>query len=289
MSVRHVGRWVAGVWIIFHDKFWHCFCEGQGIDGGEDKALKEDKTSAPKQSRPVAVAEAIKDWVVEQGLRGGDRLPGEAEMMERFGRSKGTIREAMRILEAQGLVKTRTGPGGGSFVHEVSRERARALLGNYFYFQDLTLTDIYQMRRLLEPELAVSLAGRLTSEQLDALTEVTEGYREPARSAEEERAQHVDSLRFHQMLAGFAGNELLGFMIGFMAQILTDMTVYRKLYDPPNVELWSKGRAYQLQLVEALRQGDGARARVIMADHMATAEALMEAQQAEMVKGFMSA
>ena len=105
----------------------------------------------------MAVAEAIKVWVVEQGLRGGDRLPGEAEMMERFGRSKGTIREAMRILEAQGLVKTRTGPGGGSFVHEVSRERARALLGNYFYFRDLTLKDIYQMRRLLEPELAASL------------------------------------------------------------------------------------------------------------------------------------
>ena len=50
------------------------------------------------------------------------------------------------MLEAQGLIKTRTGPGGGSFVHEVSRQRAKALLGNYFYFKDLTIGDIYQLR-----------------------------------------------------------------------------------------------------------------------------------------------
>jgi hypothetical protein len=43
----------------------------------------------------------------------------------------------MRILEAQGLVVTRTGPGGGSFVGEVTAERAKALLANYFYFQEL--------------------------------------------------------------------------------------------------------------------------------------------------------
>jgi len=236
----------------------------------------------------VEVAEAIKDWVVVQGLRGGDRLPAESEMMERFGRAKGTIREAMRILEAQGLVKTRTGPGGGSFVHEVSRGRAQALLGNYFYFRDLTLPDIYQMRRLLEPELAANLAGQLDDEQLQQLRELTETYRHPAASADEERDQHVHSLEFHQLLANFAGNDLLGFMIGFMAQILTEMTVYRRLYDPPNVELWARGRAFHLELIDALRDGDAAQARRIMADHMATAQALMEAQEAEVVKGFIS-
>lgn len=249
---------------------------------------RRDEDTTARRSKPVAVAEAIKDWVVQHGLRGGDRLPAEVEMMERFGRSKGTIREAMRILEAQGLVKTRTGPGGGNFVHEVSRTRAKALLGNYFYFRDLTLHDIYEMRRLLEPELAAGLAGQLTEAQLDALRAVTEGYRHPASSAEEERVHHVESLRFHQLLAEYAGNELLGFMIGFMARILTEMTVYRRLYDPPNVELWARGRAFHLELIEALRDGDADQARRIMADHMATAQALMEAQEAEMVKGFIT-
>ena len=74
----------------------------------------------------------------------GERLPSETEMIARFGMAKGTIREAIRILEAQGLVKSRTGPGGGVFVHQVSEERATALLGNYFYFQHLTIDDVYQ-------------------------------------------------------------------------------------------------------------------------------------------------
>jgi len=242
----------------------------------------------PRRSRPQRVAEAIKDFVVAEGLHKGDRLPGEAELMARFGMAKGTIREAMRILEAQGLVKTRTGPGGGSFVHEVSAERARALLGNYFYFRDLTLHDIYQLRRLLEPELAASLAGKLDAGQLAQLSAVVATYDHPAADAEEEREQHVASLRFHQLLSEFAENELLGFLIGFMARILSDLTVYRKLYEPPNIELWSRGRAFQIELIEALGAGDADRARLVMADHMATAESLMEGQESRVLNRFIS-
>lgn len=253
------------------------------------KGRRQVADGAERRSRPVQVAEAIKDYVVEEGLRMGDRLPGEAELIARFGMSKGTIREAMRILEAQGLVKTRTGPGGGSFVHEVSRERAQALLGNYFYFRDLTLKDIYQMRRLLEPELAASLAGKLTDAQLSRLDAVVETYDHPSSDVEEEREQHIASLRFHQLLAEFARNELLGFVIGFMAQILSDLTIYRRLYEPANPELWEKGRAYQLELLNALRRGDADRARLVMADHMATAEQLMEGQETEMLKRFLTA
>jgi GntR family transcriptional regulator, transcriptional repressor for pyruvate dehydrogenase complex len=91
-------------------------------------------------SRPQQVAEAIKSWVMENGWGPGVRLPSESELIGRFGMAKGTIREAIRILEAQGLVKSRTGPGGGVFVHQVSEERATALLGNYFYFEHLPST-----------------------------------------------------------------------------------------------------------------------------------------------------
>ena len=64
-------------------------------------------------SRPVQVAEAIKGFVVENNLRPGGRLPNETELISRFGMAKSTIREATRLLEAQGLIVTRTGPGGG--------------------------------------------------------------------------------------------------------------------------------------------------------------------------------
>ncbi|MDE4096764.1 MULTISPECIES: FadR/GntR family transcriptional regulator [Rhodobacterales] len=240
----------------------------------------------PKKSRPVRVAEEIKQWVVERDLKKGDKLPNESAMIEEFGVSKGTVREALRILEAQGLIVTKTGPGGGSMVGEVSAERARSLLANYFYFQDLSVADIYQMRRALEPELAASLAGKLSEAQLAELQELAERYPEPAKSSEEEKEQHIASLIFHARLSDFANNRLLGFVIGFMAQILTDLTVYRGLYDPPNVELWRKGRKHQLQLVEALRNCDADRAREIMASHMQVAEDLMRGQEAHLMRRF---
>ena len=241
-----------------------------------------------KLSRPVQVAEAIKNWVVEQNLQSGDRLPGEAEMIKRFAMSKGTIREAMRILEAQGLIKTRTGPGGGSFVHEVSRQRAKALLGNYFYFKNLTIGDIYQLRLTLEPELAASLAGKLPEAVLQQLEENISEYSEPSITLEEERQQHVAFLRFHAILADQAENPLLGFVIDFMVNLLTDLTVYRRLYSPPNIELWKQGRDHQQRLVKALRDGDSDGARSIMSDHMNTAWKLMREQETEMESRFIS-
>jgi len=236
----------------------------------------------------MQVAEAIKTWVVERNMKRGDRLPGEAELIGRFGMAKGTIREAMRILEAQGLIETRTGPGGGFFVGEVTADRAKALLANYFYFQDLSVADIYQLRRALEPELAASLAGRLTEEQLAALEAVVASYGAPARSAEEERDQHVASLAFHRRLANFSGNPLLAFVVSFMGRLLTDVTVYRRLYDPPNRELYEKGLAYQTDLIAALREGRAEEARAIMRAHMETAEALMQRQEAQVLRRFLA-
>ncbi|WP_339690460.1 FCD domain-containing protein [Celeribacter baekdonensis] len=247
-----------------------------------------DAPRAQKRSRPVRVADQIKRWVVERDLRKGAKLPNEAEMITQFGVSKGTVREAMRILEAQGLIVTKTGPGGGSFVGEVSKDRAMSLLGNYFYFKDLSLSDIYQIRKVLEPELVADLAGHLSQAELAELRELAHQHPEPARSPEEEKQQHITSLQFHARLADAAENELMGFVIAFMARILTDLTVYRRLYAAPNKAMWERGRNHQIELVEALERGDGAGARKIMRSHMEGAETMMHAQEMRITREFMS-
>lgn len=207
-------------------------------------------------------------------------------MIDRFKMSKGTIREAMRLLQAQGLVATKTGPGGGSFVGEVTTDRAHALLANYFYFKNVSIDDIYQVRVALEPENAAALAGRLTSEHVAQLMDIMQRYERPAETAAEERRQHIDSLLFHAKLAEFSENALLGFIIGFLAEILTELTVYKRLYAEPNHELWRQGRDHQIDLIAALRQGDPARARAIMREHMEMARRLMQDQQAVVMKRF---
>ena len=243
--------------------------------------------SEPRLSRPQRVAEAIKQWVMDEGWQPGQRLPSEAELIARFGMAKGTIREAIRLLEAQGLVTSRTGPGGGVFVHRVSEARAIALLGNYFYFADLSIDDIYQLRSLLEPELAASLAGRLSEAQLARLEAAIAASAPPAVDAGDEAARHAASLGFHAELAAMAGNPLLGFVIRFLAEMLGDVTVARGLHSATDPALWQTGLAYQTQLVAALRAGEADTARRVLQEHMATAHRMMRDREARLARRFL--
>ncbi|MCC5989245.1 MAG: FadR family transcriptional regulator [Pararhodobacter sp.] len=224
---------------------------------------------------------------MEEGWQPGHRLPSETELMARFAMAKGTIREAIRLLEAQGLVRSRTGPGGGVFVHRVSEPRAVALLSNYFYFADLSIDDIYQLRRTLEPELAASLAGRLDEEQLARLQAAIAESAPPAAGAHDEAARHAASLRFHAVLAGMSDNPLLGFVIRFLAEMLGEVTVARGLHSPTDPELWETGLAYQSRLVSELRAGNAEAARQVLHEHMENAHRLMKRQEAKVIKRFL--
>ncbi len=154
--------------------------------------------------------------IVERGLRAGDRLPGERELMALFGASKGSVREALSALRSQGLIRTRTGPGGGIFLAEIDARRARALLSNYFLFRTPTIADIYDVRCELEPELAASLAGRLAPEDFARLERTLRIYDAPPRTAAEEYEQRLAELDFHTVLAELCPNPVLGFYCSFL-------------------------------------------------------------------------
>ncbi|WP_299778744.1 GntR family transcriptional regulator [uncultured Roseobacter sp.] len=236
----------------------------------------------------MRVADTIKELVMARDLKRGDRLPAESEMINSFGMAKSTIREAMRILEAQGLVETRTGPGGGSFVAEPSAERARSLLGNYFYFKDVKLVEVYQLRRLLEPELVASLSGCLNEDQLTELEQLSERFPNPPHTTEDERAYHIGSLEFHVRLASFAQNELLGFVIGFLTTVLSELTVCRGGAEHAAAALWRKGGSCRKRLLIALREGSPGDARKVMLEHILAEEAIMLSQNAELRRRFVT-
>ncbi|HBH63654.1 MAG TPA: FadR family transcriptional regulator, partial [Erwinia persicina] len=71
---------------------------------------------AVKRKRTDTIIDAIKQSIVDDNLLPGDRLPQEKDLMTRFSAGKSTVREALKALEAQGLIRTRTGPGGGAFI-----------------------------------------------------------------------------------------------------------------------------------------------------------------------------
>ncbi|WP_163265391.1 FadR/GntR family transcriptional regulator [Chelativorans alearense] len=237
--------------------------------------------------RPAVISDEIKDWIVTQNLKPGDRLPQEKALIERFRASKGTMREALRSLEAQGLVTTRTGPGGGIFVAALEDTRAMELLANYFFFRQPSIADIYTVRCQLEPELAASLVGRLAEEDYQRLEETMRVYDHPAETVGEEYQQRMAELDFHAVLAELCPNPVLGFMCGFLQNLLRNLTVCRRIYDRPNPALRETGLSYQTRLIAALKAGDGESVRSIMYKHMLSAWRYMEACEAEMKTDFL--
>jgi DNA-binding FadR family transcriptional regulator len=245
---------------------------------------------APKprgKSRPLKIAEEMKDWIVVRGLQPGDRLPGERELIERFQASKGTIREALRVLETQGLVRSRTGPGGGTFVEALSGAKAMELLGNYFFFQNPTIGDIYAVRRILEPEMAASVAGRLAEADFKRLEQTMQIYVEPPQDLEEERRQRHAELDFHSILVDYCPNPVLAFMCRFLQSLLRDLTVCKRIYEEPNPDLRESGLSYQVRLLRALRRQDAAAASAIMFEHMCAAQRYMEEREAVLQAKFL--
>jgi len=237
--------------------------------------------------RPTEISERLKDVIVEQGLKAGDRLPRELELMAEFKASKSTIREAIGALQAQGLVKTRTGPGGGAFVSEIRADRAMELLGNYFFFNQPGIGDIYALRRLLEPELAASVVGHLRESDFRRLNDTVRLYdHKPANQGEEYR-QRLAELDFHSVLAELCPNRVLGFVCGFLQNLLRNLSICRRIYDKPNPELRESGLNYQVRLLSAFRDGDTEAAREVMYQHMCAAQNYMEACEAEMTKNFL--
>jgi GntR family transcriptional regulator, transcriptional repressor for pyruvate dehydrogenase complex len=252
-----------------------------------DPAAPPDTPRRRGKRRPASIADEMKDWIVVHGLKPGDRLPGERELIERFHASKGTIREALRVLETQGLVRSRTGPGGGTFVEALSEARAMELLGNHFFFQNPGIGDIYALRRILEPEVAASVAGRLTEADFKRLEQTMQIYLDPPRDLEEERRQRHAELDFHAILVGYCPNPMLAFMCRFLQSLLRDLMVCRRIYEQPNPDLRESGLSYQVRLLRALRRGDGAAAREVMFEHMCTAQRYMEEREAVLQAKFL--
>lgn len=246
---------------------------------GEMPKDSDDPTEPPavarRRKRPDVVADQIRDSIVLNGLVPGDRLPQDWLKPETWHVARGTMREALKILESQGLVVSKTGPKGGAFVSTVDPGEAIRMLDNLFLHRPPSIADIYAVRRELEPLMVGELAGKLSPETFALLQAKIRLYEDEPATVEEEYRQRMAELDFHEELARVSRNRLLGFLCRFLISLLRDMTECRAIYLQHNPQLRETGLHYQVALLRAIKAGDGARASAIMREHMVAAEAYM--------------
>lgn len=130
------------------------------------------------------IVDQIKLLVREGKLSNGDRLPSERDLCQRFGVSRVTVREALRVLEASGLIEIRVGARGGAFVSSPTRERLGEGLADLMTLSSLTAADITEARTIIEVGILPFVVERATEADIAHLRRmVDEGHEALDRNA----------------------------------------------------------------------------------------------------------
>lgn len=233
------------------------------VDGGAFRTPK----------RGDLVAEEIKRWIVSRELTPGDRLPKEAELQEMFSVSKGTVREALKSLDVQGLISISTGPSGGGTVVEVPFERTFQLVQNYLFFKDVDVRDIYAVRRMVEPELAAGAVPHLTEDDFEAMEASIETCAPTPMSEVQALRQRQEDLHFHDILAERNPNAFLRFCCQMVNQTLRRLVVFGgQPMHPHNNELGRTNVLAHHAILAAARRRDAETVRRLMLAHIDEAE-----------------
>ena len=241
-----------------------------------------------RRKRTDAIVDSIKRMIVDHGLGPGDRLPQERDLMVQYAASKGTVREALKALEVQGLISVRTGPGGGAFIERMSEGRAMSLLSNFLFAKNLTIANIYEMRKVIEPLAAASATPRIDEAGLMRLQAIIAVYDHEPADAGERWTQRMAELDFHAVVAEYSDNPILSFTCRFLQRMLKDLAIAQDIYVQPEPVLRESGIRHQRDLIAAMRRRDAAAAAAIVTVHMAEAEQHMLRLQAKLVDRFLS-
>ncbi len=226
------------------------------------------------------VVEQIKRWITEKNLRPGAKLPKEAELQEHFSVSRGTMREALKALEVQGLISLSTGPGGGATIESVSLDRTFQFLQNYLFFQDISVHDIYAVRRLLEPALAAAAVPHLTPAHYAGMARSIQ-ICEPIAGVSASMQQRTEDLHFHDIFADACPNAFLRFQCKLINALLQTLVIGSVHASPEAYQqLGSAAVRHHKKILAAARERDAPRVAKLMLAHIVDTERHLERVQA---------
>ena len=220
----------------------------------------------------------VREAILEGKLQAGDRLPPEKQLLAKFGVGKHTLREAVRALEAMGFLSIRKGYGGGAVVLEVDMNTTRDSIANFLHFQNVSVRNLSEVRKLVEPYLARLAAERLRQDGLEALDDCNEACREALLLGQSMSKHEVN---FHRILADASGNPVLILILDFVNSVLTDS----KRHLQPGADFSQQVLEAHERILDAVRARDLKRAEAEMRDHVCEVDKALEALRIEKEEG----
>jgi DNA-binding FadR family transcriptional regulator len=209
----------------------------------------------PKVAELIA-RRIVRDIAARQ-LKAGDLLPSEAEMISSYEVGRGSLREALRLLEVNGLIKMKPGRNGGPIVNALDDRYFGRMATLYFQLSGATFDDLLDAAGILEPALVRYIAERHDEHQLKQLRKLIGEIDNVA--ADDVQRNFLSGSHFHTAIATMTGNPVLALLSAAVREI------YRNQFD---VEApWDAMRAEHEEIASAMLEGDAAKAEQLMRAH----------------------
>ena len=208
------------------------------------------------------IVDQIKRAIREGRLVPGDQLPSERKLTEQLGVSRVSVRDALRMLEAQGLVEVRVGARGGAFVTAPAPDLVGEGIANMLMLADVTPAEVTELRLIFELALLPLACERRDDDDLEELEQICNR----AEAALAAGAHHVAlSGEFHMRLARATHNAAIAlFAESFQGPLVRSLREAHRVAP----EMGDAGVLEHRALIDAVRDRDADAARAIMAEHL---------------------
>lgn len=214
-----------------------------------------------KQKASVLVAEQIVQDVMRNGLAAGQSLPPEHVMIEQYQTARSTLREALRLLEFQGVIMMKTGPGGGPIVIKPDGSSLRSAMALFLQFRGAPYRTVVEVRFGMEPMISALAASRMTTGELDELQRNVD---DMAANLGDQNLFIENNRIFHDVIARASGNVLFECIVTSLMSLL-DNTMLNADYPHSRRE---KVLDAHVAIFEALKTRDPMLAEMRMREHV---------------------
>jgi GntR family transcriptional regulator, transcriptional repressor for pyruvate dehydrogenase complex len=210
------------------------------------------RATATRKTHEV-VADQLRQRIVSGELKAGDRLPPEEELTEQFGVARTSLREALRVLESQGLLSIRRGRGGGPVVTHPDLSPAATALAMSLQLQNTTVGDLDAARRLIEIQIVGQLArdnDTLTIAKLEAAVETAH----TAAERNNPKSFVAAAAAMHETIMELSGNNTLT-MLSKLLHVTVRAYYARSVSEVDQVMMRRAVKSYR-KLIELIRAGN---------------------------------
>ncbi len=225
------------------------------------------------------VVAQIQDAILDGRLKTGDTLPSERQLKEMFNISRGTLREALRVLEQKGLIEIKLGVGGGSVVKDVNADQVSESLALLIRSQKVSLNHLAEFREDVEGIVAAHAAKRCTEADILKLKELLNEARKCIDQGISERDAFIEiDKQIHMTLAAVAQNPIY---ISVLHSVHENIHRYYEQY--LSMEERELRENYQdlCDLVEMVEKGQADKARELARDHVQRFNQYMKRREQE--------